>query len=422
MLSVTTICCIACHGILDVSDPTLIRDSDIANAGGANGERLRASEVFLKSMTDVARDVALFTDEWTTDVGNFQNFGAYTDLSLDVRASQAIEDLTDSHLGELSNSLWQTSVAIPAIRSYTPDSLKGDFLGQLFAIRGYVILQMAEDICPGFPVNDVIDNQTQYGGPLTTDSALTLAGIQLDSAIKYARDSSRFITLARVAKGRVLLDQGKFADAASVVATVPTESLYSTSAGQSITTSTEYCDGCILVVLGNREGVNGLPFASANDPRIPAHVFGVRQADATDTLYTTTKGTDPQDRIILASGIEARLIQAEAALHEGQDWKSILDNLRLSIGLDPLVDPGTPNSRIDLIFRERAFWLFMSGRRLGDMHRLVKLYNRSAEDVFPTGTWRSSVGVNYETATFIPFQFETQHQFNPHITSGCSAR
>ncbi|MBA3405368.1 MAG: hypothetical protein H0U13_11905 [Gemmatimonadaceae bacterium] len=37
--------------------------------------------------------------------------------------------------------------------------------------------------------------------------------------------------------------------------------------------------------------------------------------------------------------------------------------------LPPLVDPGTADARINLLFREKAFWTFSRGQRLGDLHR-----------------------------------------------------
>jgi hypothetical protein len=43
--------------------------------------------------------------------------------------------------------------------------------------------------------------------------------------------------------------------------------------------------------------------------------------------------------------------------------------------------------QVDVLFRERAFWLFGTGTRLGDMRRLLRLYDRPAETVYPTGTY-----------------------------------
>lgn len=416
-----------CHGVLDVSDPTLIQDGDIANNAGANAQRLNASTAFMGDMLNVARDVALFTDEWTTDVPAGTDVSNNRNILLDQRNSQGIELYAanannDQHLGVLSHSYWQTTLAINAVRAYAADSLKPDYLGQLYGIRGYLMLQMAEDLCGGFPINDVVENRTTYGGPLTTDSATAWAGHVIDSALKYSRDSARFVMLARVLKGRFYLDQGKYDSAAAVVAPVATEESYTTEDNRVLMQITT-CPTCFATAVGSGEGGNGIHFADPGDPRVPVRFLTLRRTGAHDSLFVTTKGRNATDVLTLASGIEARLIEAEVALHDGSsNWKPILDNLRVTVGLDTLVDPGTPDSRLTLLYDERARWLLMTARRLGDMRRLIKNYGRAAESVFPTGVWLGGTGVNYGTATAIPFSLANQGRYNPNITTGCTTQ
>lgn len=412
---------VGCHGLLNVTDPTHIDDASIANVSGANGRRLDASDYFSSNFSGVVSDVAWISDEWIADFPATINASTDHDVLLDQRRGDALEALggSDFHLGALDRAYVETSLAISAVRAYTPDSLRSDFLGQLYGIRGFVVLQMAEDLCPGFPLNDVVDNLPIYGGPLSTDSAMTVANALLDSAVKYAKDSTRFVTLARVAKGRALLDAGKFDDAAAMVAPVATESQY-TSEYTTAVIPYRADFNQIGAALGNYEGTNGLPFVSANDPRIPLYYLRQGRTDPTDSLFLTLKGYQGGDRIVFASGIEARLIEAEVALHNNQSWKPILDSLRATIGLSALVDPGTSDGRLDLLYRERAFWLYMTGHRLADFHRLIKVYGRNAEAIFPTGSYKGGDGSRYGTSISIPFIAADQERYNPHITSGCS--
>lgn len=412
----------ACQGLLTATDPTRISDADIANANGANARRLFVSAQFSSAVVAPAMDVARFTDEWTLDFPTNYRTNDRT-VILDQRNGDGYQasNPSDGHLGPLDGSFAQAGIAITAVRAETPDSLRGDFLAQLYAIRGYSVLQMAEDLCPGFPVNDVVDNLAVWGGPLTTDSAVGFASAQLDSAIKYVHDSTRFETLARVAKGRALLDRGQFAEAAAVVANVPTASAYLSETGR-IQMSKTFCSTCLAVAVGEREGGNGLPFVSAHDPRIPTVKLGVRRTNTLDTLYYTTLGQATTDRIVIASGIEARLIEAEAALHANDpSWKTILDDLRAAVGLDPVVDPGTADARVDLLYSERAFWLYLTGRRLGDLRRLIWVYHRAPETVFPSGAYHGGNGGQYGSATSIPFVEAEQERYNPNMTSGCQA-
>jgi hypothetical protein len=43
--------------------------------------------------------------------------------------------------------------------------------------------------------------------------------------------------------------------------------------------------------------------------------------------------------------------------------------------------------QVDVMFRERAFWLFGTGTRLGDLRRLMRQYGRDQTVVFPTGVY-----------------------------------
>ena len=85
-------------------------------------------------------------------------------------------------------------------------------------------------------------------------------------------------------------------------------------------------------------------------------------------------------------------------------------------GLTPLVDPGTDAARVDLVFRERAFWMFSTGHRTGDLRRLVRQYGRAANTVFPTGNWHK--GGNYGADVTLPVPQAEQN--NPNLPSGAT--
>lgn len=420
----------ACSGILDVSDPTLIRSGDIANAAGANAERLDAVATFNNNIRTIVGDAAYFTDEWTYDTpSTFTTPTLNPTADLDLRNSEQLEAIGyDAHLGPLTQSFWHTSIAVDAIRQYSPDSVKGDYLAQMYALRGYIILQMAEDICPGFPINDVADSRTVYGGPVTTDSAVSYAVNQLDSALKYVHDSTRTLRFAQVVMGRALLDQGKYNEASAAVNAVQTSDTYLSEPNGRLAMTSQNCATCLIQALGDHEGGNGIPFVSAHDSRIPLQLLRTRRAFPAETLYKTTKGSNVStDRLTLASGVEARLIEAEAALHNNDTtWFSILNTLRQTAITPAMsvipVRPTDADSAVNMLYSERAFWLFMTGRRLGDMRRLIKNYGRNSETVFPTGTWHGGLGQTYGTATAIPFNFKAQSQYNPYITTGCTTR
>jgi hypothetical protein len=81
--------------------------------------------------------------------------------------------------------------------------------------------------------------------------------------------------------------------------------------------------------------------------------------------------------------------------------------------------PTTKAAAIDLLYKERGFWFWITGHRLGDMRRLITVYQRDAETVFPTGpmaTATSPIPGNYGTSTSVTIPFSERN--NPKF-QGC---
>ena len=72
--------------------------------------------------------------------------------------------------------------------------------------------------------------------------------------------------------------------------------------------------------------------------------------------------------------------------------------------------------RGDLVFRERAFWLYLTGHRRGDLRRLIREYRRSPNAVYPTDTYPGGSG-SYGTEVVAPVPTDEQAG-NPAYT-GC---
>jgi starch-binding outer membrane protein, SusD/RagB family len=119
---------------------------------------------------------------------------------------------------------------------------------------------------------------------------------------------------------------------------------------------------------------------------------------------------------VLASGIEARLIEAEAALRQGAAGLSTFlarhDALRQLVGLGALdaaaLGAMSQREREELHFRERAYWLWLTAHRLGDLRRLMWDYGRLESEIFPVGSHHRA-GAPYGTDTNIPIPFDEQN-------------
>ncbi len=323
----------------------------------------------------------------------------------------------------------EAQTAVAATRQYQPTPRAN--VGMMFALGGFAANLIGEHFCNGIPYSRIVDGAVVDGVPEPADSSFGRAIAFADSALAEvsgpAADSLRVTHLASLVRARALLNRGLFAAAGTAAAKVPTSFVYQAFHSSNSTTNQNWSLNANQrrYVLSDAEGGNGLPFRSANDPRLPwaAGTGSRRLAFDTETPFFETTKFAQFGPVTLASGIEARLIEAEAALRASnpQQMLSILNNLRTSAvggvaGLAPLTDPSTLDARVNLLMRERAFWMFGTGHRLGDLRRLVRQYDRAIESVYPTGAFHKGGG-NYGTVPVLPISFDERN--NPNFT-GCT--
>ena len=271
-------------------------------------------------------------------------------------------------------------------------------VGELRALAGLSTIWIAETYCSGAPMS-VDQPAVVYGSNLTTDQMLDSALTRLNAASSATGSDQNVVNLIAVLRGRALLDKGQFAAAAVAVTGVPISFRYelnfSASDARTQNAMKAYIYDYDYMSVSDHEGVSGLNYASAADPRVDVtQAFGpVSRFDAVTPMFQFTEYSSYSSPITDASGIEARLIEAEGALQAASlgaspVWLAKLNEARATLpGLTPLADPGTQAARVDLMFRERAFWMFSTGHRLGDMRRLVRQYGRSGASVYPRGDY-----------------------------------
>ncbi len=423
-----------CHDLITVDDPTAILDSQVNNAEGAEMLRLSIYQSLSYTVAAGAWESGLLADEFRFQQDPYWNNQPFPydgpDL-LDRRAGPAEQAQAPNRIGT-NYPQWQTVRAswVPTVleklSAYARPGAREAHMAETFTIRAYVAMRLAENYCPGFPLHEVKDFKRFYDTPKSTQEVFEYALANYDSAITLGKDSARVLNFARVGRARTLLQLGRFAEAAAAASAVPTSYSYvleyrdrGNYSGNILSASYPLW-GTMTGSMVNAEGGNGLDFISANDPRVLWTLVGTAR-DGTTQFYAPNKYPLTSTPFRLATGLEARLIEAEAALHSGDsNWLTILNDLRatqISPAMSALTDPGTDDSRLDLMFRERAFWLFATGSRLGDMRRLVRVYGRSSDSVFPTGAyWRG--GMPYGSSTALPFPKEEKNYGAPGCTAG----
>lgn len=425
--------------LLSVPTPDVIAESAIGGSLGVTTLRNGALQDFIVAYSgtqdgfivvsgnlgDEMQTTDTFADRYNTDARNASELlgGAinttYNQLQL-ARAGMA--------------SVIEKWIAVKPTTSAVKDSLS-----EMYAIRGFTETFFAEGYCSGVPFSKVAANgDFVFGDPLTTAQVYTRASASMDSALANATGAT-YRSLASIGKARVLLDQGQYAAAAAAVTAVPTTFKYILS--HSIATTRQnngiwnasYPAGSRYNV-GTKEGGNGIDYlVTPVDPRVPWTPSTRTGFDGTSrNLPRQEKYTAQAAQAVLADGIEARLIEAEGSLNSvaggsqaGRDAMFATLNTLRATGIPgtPIAaltaSPTTQAAAVDMLFKERAYWLWLTGHRLGDMRRLIRQYGRAANTVFPVGGMLYRPGNNYgnDVTLVIPFNERNNPKF-----SGCLDR
>lgn len=336
--------------------------------------------------------------------------------------------------------------AINALVTYLPTPEY--YQAQMWWVMGHVEMQLAENWCNGVPYGITVDGVPNYSAPKTSAEGLVLAMTHLDSALALttATDTATVTTMRsiQISRARVLVAQGSFAAAAAAVNTIPTNFRYLQT--HSLTTADlaawslnnsqrRWVVGDSFDVSGRIQ--NAIPFASAADPRLPVQgsslASSLNRAFDTSTWFVQQTIWARSDAVPIVSGLDARLIEAEAALQAANfglgagGMTTILNALRAApqyLGstynspvMAALGAPATAVAARDLFFREKAFWQFGRGYRLPDMRRLVLQYGLATNQVYPTGTFFKT---SQPYGTHIVFPVTTDEDPNPNYAT-CDA-
>lgn len=403
--------------ILAVDNPTIIDPDDVLNAAGAPAIYAGAvSEITTLVSGNVAGGLAIFTGLFTDEVMHASTPPEVRGFDLrDVLLTNGIPQ--GLFLG-VQRVRFRNERAARLLTDLVGASDKR--VGEVSAIAGWSYILLAEIYCSAVPISN--PETEELGFPLTTNQLLDSALARLTSAAASTGGDARIVNLIALLRGRALLNKADFAGAAQAVASVPTSYVYqflhSTTTGRQANFFPAAFTSEVYSV-PDREGTNGMDFVTANDPRVPtgpgSQTDGLSRNDRVTPMRRYTRYATAADPYTAASGIEARLIEAEAALPAAPaTWLAKLNEARATIpALTPLVDPGTATARVDLTFRERAFWLYLTVHRLGDLRRLVRQYGRSAESVFPTAAYHKQGLVRgTQVAWFVPQNEDNNPNFD----------
>ncbi len=408
-------------GLLEVESGVTDLDA-VRNAGGFEALRAGAIQGLGGALGGI--------DSW----GLIVISGALTDEFVVARGGTGIEAIdkrtvdAENEEGHAAGPFGQLSMARLGARQtldalMSSSSQRQDVISEMYSFLAFLEGLLGETYCSGIPLSEVQGGTPVFGKPLTSEEVFSRALSHADTALAAESGPSDAAYLARIVRGRILLNLDRPAEAAETVTDVPTDYTFQLQFSSAATAVRNPVFGWIgrarIFSVSDSEGVNGLDFRSAQDPRLKVVYAGLGQDGVTE-VWSPEKYHSDDAPIVVASGVEARLIQAEAALAAGNrsEALAILNALRAQDPeLSPLEDPGTTEGLLDLVFRERAFWLFGTAHRLGDLRRIVRHYGRSVEETFPVGPYFR--GGDYGTEVTLPIP---QQERNNPLGGVCLSR
>ncbi|MGQ0643257.1 MAG: hypothetical protein ACT4P6_21135 [Gemmatimonadaceae bacterium] len=444
----------ACSGVtdslLESDDPDIIPPPAVESPAGAiaiaNGALARFRDATAGGVSTWLFG-GLLADEWSTSSTFVQN---------DETDQRSIQENNGSVTGQfrtLNRVRTGANQAIALLTKWIPTNTA--LKAEMYFARGFAEMQLAQDFCNGIPLSDGSGDELILGDPLPVADVFRRAMASLDTSIAITGTSTAAADVnirnaARITKARAQLGIADFTAAASTLTpTIATSYAYAhtfaTTTGDNVIWSQNPSNGRFTVgdsLEGNGRNIvvrNAIPFTTARDPRLPV--------TDTRTASRPTVGQDGQTSlkitniyarstsIDIVNGLDARLVEAEVALKANNvtQWLSILNALRAAppkIGehqpavMTALTDPGATltgpaatDTRVSLHFREKAFWTFSRGQRLGDLRRLIRQYGRTPDNTFPTGVHYK--GGNYGRDVNLPVV--TDERNNPAF-KGCTNR
>ena len=405
---------------IDVARPESVQDSValpavLAGAIGNYGSALNGGgDINQVALAGMISDEYINTETFPTRIEvdqrrqQYQSNGSLRDAFYAIQQARSAADF-----------------AANGYRTFAPSATG---LAEALNIGALSLILMAENYCGAVPLSrETSPGVFEYGAALTTRDLLQRAVAKADSALAVTGISARDTRVARIVKARALLNLDQPAAAATAIggtAGVPSDFQYvyvhSELTGRQNNGTWGLVQNSGRFGVAQLEGGNGLPFrvegdvaGVIRDPRVVNQRRPTNNGngfDGSTAMWWQLKYPARSSPTIMADGVEARLIEAEAAYRAGNyaGALAILNALRsdaavlavrgYAAGSLPALLPAVgATAQEDQIFKERAYWLYLTSHRLGDLRRLsrpttasgtdITGYGRGTETVFPTGTY-----------------------------------
>jgi hypothetical protein len=364
-----------CSDFFDVTNPGVILDADLNSVRGALALVTGMSSDFSEGYDGAAFAVARLSDEMAGS-GSYNSTG-------DFRRGDFRSDDANGYWNDIQRARW---VAEDGLRRMRDDIEGFPFDNNELTARAYLLAGMAnrwfgETFC------QII---YEAGEAQPKSAAFNRALPQFDEAIKHGggAGASDIVTAARGGKMQAYVGLGDWGNAVTMAALVPTdfvyEVVYSDNSGREQNEIFNETHGRYeMSAYDTWAELNGseskrTPFTDCRESPLCSNAQG---ADGQTPHLRQEKYDSRGSNMVMVSGVEARLVEAEAAIANNDLtlFHSKINEVRAHYGLG--LYPNAPteagdftgdwegDSAREILDRERYLSLWLDGRRLWDMHR-----------------------------------------------------
>ena len=398
---------------LEVLNPGSILDEDLTTidlmpilVSGVSAEFNDIGDYF-------AFDIARLTDD-LAGTGSYFSTGQY-------RRGVFDNENSEGHWEQTHEAAWAAGEALGRLEEVLGGEA-GTFDG---TARAHLLMGLAHRILGENFCDVVYDKGPVQPREASFDSAI--AALNQAASVGSAAGASAFVTAAQGGIAQAQVGLGNWSAAVSAAASVPTDFVHS-----AIYHQTANSNGVWNETWGRAEvGLWATPAQQLydGDPRVPYTICGEWEdpsgpswgrvtpsglcggadgssgahqgADGLTAHYRQGKYPERGSDVPIVTGTEMRLIEAEAALNNGDiaTFTSKVNEVRAFYGADPISAPADvgsmefPNAQDDamsILDRERYLTLWIEGRRMWDLHRWNHPFLQGGTLIGPGATPRVS--------------------------------
>ncbi|MBT8397863.1 MAG: RagB/SusD family nutrient uptake outer membrane protein [Gemmatimonadetes bacterium] len=381
-----------CGDIFDVSNPGQTLDSD-----------LNDPNMIPILLTGLSADVSDFMDNFPFDVARLSDelagSGSYADTGY-FRVGWAAQDEVNGAWEQAHEAIWMAELHVDRILNQM-DLTGVDYehhIARAWVLQGVAHRTLGENHC-----QVVYSDEGEYGNLQPRSVAFDSAAAAFNRALSYGGE---WAMAAHAGLASAYAGLGQWDQAAAEAALVDDDLLVEAYYDQSDNENELYDETHDRHEMSAYNTYAG-SFSPDWDPRAPitnCELGGCPNAvgaDGVTVMWRQEKFNLPGSEIPILTGAEARLIQAEAALRNGNlgEFTTHINRLRAIWGLDPIVQPASagaleyPNAYDDawsILDGERMLTLWLEGRRLWDLHRWDHPFLNGGTVVWPGEPRRDS--------------------------------